>query len=162
MEALSYASKAETLRMLDSILAHYPSQTHAGGIDAFVDVEMDIGEIDLAVVEFQNRVLTWIYTFHERSFEKASEALEELETNGNLQELREEAIESVKQYVTAMKEGDFSDMVQIVFEENNKATDDSIVVMSTFHGHYFKPLAKLYAEKRGTIHPWPQYAHSTY
>ena len=150
MEALSYASKAETLRMLDSILAHYPSQTHAGGIDAFVDVEMDdIGEIDLAVVEFQNRVLTWIYTFHERSFEKASEALEELETNGNLLELREEAIESVKQYVTAMKEGDFSDMVQIVFEENNKATDDSIVVMSTFHGHYFKPLAKLYAKKRG-------------
>ncbi|KAL3789137.1 hypothetical protein ACHAW5_007073 [Stephanodiscus triporus] len=72
----------------------------------------------------QNRVLTWIYTFHERSFEKASEALEAIETNDNVEKPREEAIESVKRYVTAMKEGDFLDIVQIVFEENNNAADD--------------------------------------
>jgi hypothetical protein len=47
-----------------------------------------------------------------------------------------------------LKEGDFSDIVQIVFEENNSATDDLRVIISTFSGHPLKPLIKLYAKKR--------------
>ncbi|KAL3769625.1 hypothetical protein ACHAW5_008506 [Stephanodiscus triporus] len=133
MEALS-ASKAETSRMLDSVLANHSSRTHTGATEY--------------LTEMDNIILTWIYRVHRKNFEKALGALRAIETD-DITVQQKNAIESVKRYVTTMKEVEDSDIVQIVFEENNNATDDSRVIISTFSGHPLKPLVKLYAKKRG-------------
>ena len=144
--ALSYASKAETWRMLYSILAHHSSQA----------------AIDILITEYVNIYLTWIYTFHEKNFEKASEALRAIETD-DITVQQKNAIESVKKYVAAidqLKQDKDLGIVQIVFEENNTATTTTktttatttttrTIIITTLSGYPLKPLINLYAEKRG-------------
>ena len=133
MEALSNASKVETMRMLN-------------GLEMFGS---------FAMAEAMDKVLSWIYTFYRkrtkndrpRAYMKALEALVEVIEKDNTNEQRK-AILSVKNILTyVMNEN--AEMLQIIFEENDNETNDSRIIFAI---HLLMPLkfyCKLYAKKLG-------------
>jgi hypothetical protein len=163
MEALSNASKVETMRMLTSIVNIRTSEC---GSDASAEVT--------------DNVLSWIYTFYKKStdndrpraYRKALEALVGVIEKDNTKEQRK-AILFVKNMLTyVMKEN--LELLQIIFEEkrwrviredgvcvrvrrgfgvfgvgdNNEANDSRIIF--TIHSLFqLKGYCNLYAKKRG-------------
>ena len=137
MEALSNASKVETMRMLTSIV--------------------DIPECgSYAKAEAVDKVLSRIYTFYTKStgndrpraYRKALEALVEVIEKDNTNDQRA-AILSIKHILTyRMKEN--LELLQIIFEENdNNETNIPIIIFTIHTLSPLKCYCNLYAKKRG-------------
>jgi hypothetical protein len=143
MEALSNASKVETMRMLN-------------GLEMFGS---------FATAEAMDKVLSWIYTFYRkrtkndrpRAYMKALEALVEVIEKDNTNEQRK-AILSVKNILTyVMNEN--AEMLQIIFEENDNETNDSRIIFAIHSLLQLKFYCKLYAKKRGISIKYLRFSH---
>jgi len=137
MEALSNASKVETMRMLNSIVELIPKSecgSYAHTEDAVVD-----------------KVLTWIYTFYTKSTEnyayKALEALVGVIEKDNTSRQRASFLFVRNILISMMKEN--PEMLQIIVEENNNEVNDSRIIFTIHSRFRLKRYCNLYAKKRG-------------
>jgi hypothetical protein len=171
MEALSNASKVETMRMLNSVVDISTSPTHNSGtmealsnaskvetmrmLNSIVDIGTSECGSDPTVYEF-NKVLLWIYTCYTKStgndrpraYRKALEALVKVIEKDNTSDQRA-AILFVKKILTyLMKEN--LELLQIIFEENdNNETNESRVIFTIHTLSPLKGYCNLYAKNRG-------------
>jgi hypothetical protein len=147
MEALSNASKVETMRMLTSIV--------------------DIPECgSYAKAEAVDKVLSWIYTFYTKStgndrpraYRKALEALVEVIEKDNTNDQRA-AILSIKHILTyLMKEN--LELLQIIFEENDYNETNIPRIIFTIHSLFqLKGYCNIYAKKRGISIKYLQFSY---